>query len=621
MCGIAGFVDVLSTLSERHLPLMGQAIAHRGPDAQGIWYEAPVGLVHRRLSILDLSPAANQPMQSADERYMMVFNGEIYNYRQIAADLGMKGLKTSGDSEVILEAFRQKGPDFVHLLNGMFAIAIYDRQLQELHLFRDRVGIKPLFLFPFDQSLAFASEIKGLLCLEKLRSHCEISPSAVSAFLHLSYIPAELSIYQNIKKLLPGHRAVFRQGKLTIERYWHIESTLESGKRVPAESEVVDHLHQLLRESVSRQMISDVPLGTFLSGGIDSSLVTALAADASPHRVKTFSIGFRESKFDESSYAKKVAEHLKTDHTQFVLTQQEAQSRFDDILDSYDEPFGDSSAIPTMLVSQLAREEVTVILSGDGGDETHLGYGSYQWAQRLEKPLWKLFRRPIAAGFERMTDRYKRVADLLDYDEPEHLPSHIFSQEQYAFSRREIMQLVQDEYQAPFDLPEYPLRPELRLNASERQALFDFKTYLPDDLLVKVDRASMRYSLEVRVPLLDHHLVEYAFQLPGIMRSDAQVSKRLLKKVLFQYVPPAFFDRPKWGFGVPVGDWLSQEWKGYITKYLSEERIREAGLVNFPVVEKLLHQFARGHKHLYVRIWLLILLHKWYFEKHLGHAR
>lgn len=616
MCGIAGFVDEQAALNQDHLAAMGKSMAHRGPDAQGIWLEGQAGLVHRRLSILDLSDSANQPMHSGDGRYVMVFNGEIYNFRQIAQDLALQDLRTTGDSEVILEAFARLGPDFVHRLNGMFSIAIWDKARQELHFFRDHIGIKPLYYSLEQNRLVFASELKALLQIPGLRDRSALNPAAINAFLHLTYIPGQMSIYEGIQKLLPGHRALYKAGKLTISRYWNLEDTIHANPP-PTEAVAVEQLHALLRDSVASQMIADVPLGTFLSGGIDSSLVTALAAEASPHRVRTFSIGFKEARFNESHYARQVAEHLKTDHTEFILSEEEAQSRFEDILTTYDEPFGDSSAIPTMLVSELARKEVTVILSGDGGDETHLGYGSYAWAERLESPLYSAFHKPLALALQHspgVPDRYRRIGKLLNFPDRSHLPSHIFSQEQYAFSRAELHSLVKRPFQAPFSLPEYPERQNLRLTAAERQALFDLKSYLPDDLLVKVDRASMRSSLEVRVPLLDHRLVSYALNLPAALRADHTVTKKLLKQILYQYVPAAVFDRPKWGFGIPLGDWLKGQWKDRIPQYLHKDLIEEAGMVHYAEVERLLKQFAQGHNHLYVRIWLLLLLHKWHAE-------
>jgi asparagine synthase (glutamine-hydrolysing) len=617
MCGIAGFIDYQGQLSELHLDHMGKAIARRGPDFQGTWYKAPVGLVHRRLSILDLSEAANQPMTSADGRYVMVYNGEVYNYKELAQELGLTDLKTTGDSEVILEAFCRLGPDFVLRLNGIFAIAIWDTSKNALHLFRDHIGVKPLYYLNTASLFGFGSELKALLAIPAIRQNNAIDPSAVNAFLHLTYIPGELSIYDGIKKLLPGHRAVYQNGELRIERYWNMEEGINNQK-ISNEAEAVTQLHSLLRSSVSSQMISDVPLGTFLSGGIDSSLVTALAAEFSPHQVRTFSIGFKESKFDESGYARQVANHLKTDHTEFILTQQEAQARFSDILDSYDEPFGDSSAIPTMLVSELARKQVTVILSGDGGDETHLGYGSYNWARRLDTASMRMFHKPLSALLSVLPDRYKRVGQLLNFAGQDHLPSHIFSQEQYAFSRSEIGKLVKTPYQAAFALPEFPDRKDLNLSPAEQQALFDLKSYLPDDLLVKVDRASMRYGLEVRVPLLDHRLVTFALNLPESMRADAGVTKRLLKQILYQYVPKEVFDRPKWGFGMPIGDWLISDWQWMIDRYLSRDYIYAAGLVEWKFVHQLVFNFTKGHRYLWLRIWLLILLHQWYENRFLS---
>jgi asparagine synthase (glutamine-hydrolysing) len=618
MCGIAGFVDAQQRLGRRDLELMGSALAHRGPDHQGIWHEGPLGLVHRRLSILDLSPAANQPMPSADGRYCIAYNGETYNFQELADTLQLGERRSSSDTEVVLEAFARKGPACIPMLNGMFALAIWDQAEQTLHLVRDHLGIKPLYYALVEGVLVFASEIKALTALPLLRRHLSLDQESVQAYLHLTYIPGERSIYREIRRLPPGHRAWFRDGVLHMEPFWSPDEALS--QPAPADrGSATEQLHELLRDAVARQMVSDVPLGTFLSGGIDSSLVTALAASQSSCPLRTFSIGFSESRFNEAGYARRVAEHLGTDHTEYILSQTEAQARFEDILRTYDEPFGDASAIPTMLVSELARQQVTVILSGDGGDETHLGYGSYAWAERLAQPSWKALHRPAAWLFSSLpSDRYRRVAELLDYPGSSPRPSHIFSQEQYAFRLQETARLMKQPPGGHPVLPEDATGLWTARTAAERQALFDLKAYLPDDLLVKVDRASMRSSLEVRVPLLDYRLVEMALRLPRSMRVDAGGTKAMLRDILYRYVPAAYFERPKWGFGIPVGEWLRQEWRPFLTEYLSTERIEQAGLVHSQPVQQMIRRFESGHHYLNVRLWLLILLHKWYFEKHLS---
>ncbi len=616
MCGIAGFAgrDTLPWNREA-LVAMTDRLAHRGPDADGHWLEECAALGHRRLSIIDLSSAANQPMRSACGRYVMVFNGEVYNFRELAERWGLKGLRTHGDTEVILEGFSRHGPEAVKGFNGMFAIALWDREERALHLFRDRMGIKPLYVHRTPERVAFASELKGLLALSDLRRSLTVDPEAVNAFLHLTYIPHPYSIYREVRTLAPGHHAVWRAGTWTEEPWWDLEEAALSGERPASPAEAEERLADLLDDAVRYRLIADVPTGTFLSGGTDSSLVTALAAKQVSGTLRTFSIGFDHPRFNEAPHARAVARHLGTEHTEFTLSLEEARGRFEDILASYDEPFGDSSAIPTMLVSELAREHATVILSGDGGDETHLGYGSYTWAGRLGSPWARAAARPAAALMALGPDRYRRVAKLLRTPGPRHLPSHIFSQEQYAFARSELATLLRPEWRSGFALREHPAGGTG--NPVERQALFDARHYLPDDLLVKVDRASMRVGLEVRVPLLDHRLVAFAFGLPEAWRKPDGVSKALLKRVLYRHVPREILERPKWGFGIPVGDWLRGPWKPLMDRYLDRELVRRAGFVDPAVVERLQRRFLAGEAHAYVRLWLLILLHQWFAERHL----
>lgn len=608
MCGIAGFVS--RRFDRQHLDKMTCALNHRGPDADGYFYDESSGIAlgHRRLSILDLSAAANQPFYSRDGRFVMIYNGEVYNFREVAEKFRIQ-TRTNSDSEVIIELFAQLGVEAIKEFNGMFALAIWDKQLEKLYLIRDRIGIKPLYYWLEDKQLAFGSELKSLMTLNFKRI---INRASVSNFLYLGYIPHDKTIYDNCFKLKPGHYAVFHNGELTISPYWQMDENIQSSP-LTDEKEAKHRLTELLKSSVEYCMISDVPVGIFLSGGIDSSTVAAIAQSISSVPVKTFSIGFEEKKYNESVFAASVAKHIQSDHHEFVVTEKDALELVNDLLNIYDEPYADSSAIPTLMVSQLARKHVTVALSGDGGDELFMGYGFYTWARRLQNPAVKAFRKPISAGLEIFgNNRLKRGSKLFDYPEAR-MKSHIFSQEQYCFSESEIARLLK--VPASIEMDE-SIHSKRTLSAAEEQSFFDIKNYLPEELLVKADRASMKHSLEVRVPLLDHRLVEFAINLSPELKLKGDTGKYLLKQVLYDYVPAPLFDRPKWGFAVPLRIWLTRELKYLIDKYLADDVIEECGLVDVRVVQQLKKDFFSGRDYLYNRLWLLILLHKWYKDKY-----
>ncbi len=587
-------------------------LSHRGPDADGYFYDEAkgVGLGHRRLSIIDLSSAANQPFYSADGRYVMIYNGEVYNYKEVAEKYKIHP-RTHSDSEVIIEAFAIAGIDSINDLNGMFAMAIWDKQTDKLYLIRDRIGVKPLHYWYDGGELAFASELKTIFSLPFKK---EILPSSISNFLYLGYIPHEDTIYQNCYKLRPGQYAVLDKGVLDVFSYWHLENELDPAV-MTNEKAARKTLKQLLESSVAYNMISDVPVGIFLSGGVDSSIVAAISQSITSIPVKTFSIGFREKKYNEAAYAKQVASHIRSDHHEFTVTEQDGLDLVDSLLDIYDEPYADSSAIPTLMVSKLARKHVKVALSGDGGDELFMGYGFYTWAKRLEHPLLKLFRKPIHKGLYSFgNNRLKRGSHLFNYPNRERIKSHIFSQEQYCFTEEEINNLLTRP--VPLKLNETIISKNRKLSLVEEQSFFDIKNYLPSDLLVKSDSASMHHSLEVRVPLLDHRLVEFAINLSSNLKLRGDTGKYLLKQVLYDYVPEQLFNRPKWGFSIPLQIWLKQELSYLIDKYLADDVIRECNLVKPEIVKQLVQSFRSGLDYLYNRLWLLILLHKWYKEKH-----
>lgn len=612
MCGISGYVS--SLLKTVDLELMTNRIAHRGPDAAGHWYSPVladgrvVGLGHRRLSILDLSSGANQPFWSADGRYVMVFNGEVYNYMDLAKAEGLSNLRTTSDTEVILELFAQYGVSVFERFNGMFALAIWDTEQHTLTFARDRMGKKPLYLYQQGKEWGFSSELKSL---KAVYPNLTINNGALPTFLHYGYLPKTITFYKEVTRLLPGHYMVLKLDSSESAQqapFWEAAKQFKTPQGRRHFNAAKASLNNLMEKSVAYRMIADVPLGTFLSGGTDSSLVTAVAQHLSDRPIQTFSIGFKEAKYNESEHAAKVAKYLKTNHHEFILSTQDAQEQVVKLTGIYDEPFGDSSAIPTLLVSRMAREHVTVALSGDGGDELFMGYGMYNWAKRLDSPLVRAFRYPIAMALRMGSNRHKRAAELFRYPSLVHLQSHIFSQEQYLYAESEINQLLVK--------PSAVFQPEAytgshHLSAAEAQAFFDLTHYLPDDLLVKVDRASMQHSLEVRCPLLDADLVSFALNVPEEFKvSNKGTTKHILKEVMYDYLPKELMARPKWGFSIPLGDWLKTDLQFLIQDYLNKEVIERVGAVHYNKVQQYIKRFLGGEDYLYNRIWHLIVWHK-----------
>lgn len=598
-------------MSRQQLGVMTEILSHRGPDADGIFFDegTGVGLGHRRLSIIDVSAAANQPFYSSDGRFVMVYNGEVYNYIEVAEKYNIRP-HTKSDTEIIIEAFSKAGLACLNDLNGMFALAIWDKKDEKLYLVRDRIGIKPLYYYHKENQFAFASELKAIFSLP---FQSKIDRTSLSNFLYLGYIPGSSTIYTDCKKLLPGQYAILHKGVLETGYYWKLKDKLEPAG-LADEKQAKKILKELVESSVKYCMISDVPLGIFLSGGVDSSLVAAAAQTISSNPVKTFSIGFKEKKYNEAGYARKVAEHIGSDHHEFTVTENEALQLVESLLDIYDEPYADSSAIPTLLVSKLARKHVTVALSGDGGDELFMGYGFYTWAQRLGYPWVKAFRKPIYQTLHAFgNNRIKRGSKIFDYPTEKRIKSHIFSQEQYFFTEEEISELLVRPQPVEFDEVFSPLN--RKLSSIEEQSFFDILNYLPEDLLVKTDRASMHHSLEVRVPLLDHRIVEFAINLDSKLKIKDGTQKYLLKQVLYDYLPAQLFNRPKWGFSIPLRDWLTRELKYLVDKYLSKPVVEECGLVRYEKVHELVISFLGGKDYLYNRLWTLILLHKWMKEK------
>ncbi len=614
MCGIAGYYSVDNAFNSSELDAVGKTITSRGPEYQGIFADDRCGLVHRRLKIIDLSDESNQPMYSDDRRYVITYNGEVYNYDEIRRYLRGE-MRTKSDTEVVLKSLIEFGLEAIADYNGMFAIAFYDSVEKKLLLVRDRMGVKPLYYYWDGHNFAFASEIKALLQFKAISKNKTVNYSALNQFLHLGYTGCNETIYNSIFKLPAGSYIEVTESGIQISSYWSVQEcvTKETTDELYSAKEI---LRDLVEQSVRYRLRSDVPYGTFLSGGIDSSLVTAVAQRNLSTRLKTFTIGFAENKFDERTHAKEIAEYLGTDHTELVVTEKDALAIVPKILDIYDEPFADSSAIPTMMVSQLAKSQTTMVLSGDGGDELFMGYGAYTWAQRLQNPLLQTFRKPISMILGCGSSWSKRVGKVINYPNKEQLPSHIFSQEQYLFSRKEIASVLSKEFVREFSFPQEYSAVARELSPAENQAMFDMNYYLREDLLTKVDRASMHHSLEVRVPLLDYTIVEFALNLNENLKIHNGVQKYLLKQVLYDYVPAHLFARPKWGFSIPLCKWLQTDLHYLIDDYLNESALQKTAVFNSNKVRCLVRQFKNGRNdYLYNRIWQLILVQKFLLEK------
>jgi asparagine synthase (glutamine-hydrolysing) len=638
MCGITGFIEHDADRDADRLRAlirdMTDTMVHRGPDSSGVWLDAQYGVAlgHRRLSIRDLSPAGHQPMVSACERYVIIYNGEVYSHNEMRADLERAGHRFRGtsDTEVILEGCAEWGVEATaRRLIGMFAFALYDRRERCLSLVRDRIGIKPLYWGHFPGLFIFGSELKPL------RRHPGWAPAvdrdAVSAFMRHNYIPAPHSIYRGVRKLTPGTVLTVHHGLVSGERpFWSLDEVVAEGLRQRGprhDAEVIDELDVLLRDAVRRRMVADVPLGCLLSGGIDSSLVTALMQHQSDRPVRTFSIGFREQDFDEAPYAREVASHLGTEHTELYVDSSLALDVVPRLPNIYDEPFADSSQLPTFLVCELTRRHVTVVLSGDGGDELFAGYKRYNLARSLwtganTVPEWlrgptiAMARRVSPAGWDRLGHfiprrvrpvnfgaRMHQVADRLNLWDPDtlyrHMLSHWHTPDALVPGAREHQGVLWSEHARRL-VPDF----------NERMQYYDLLTYLPDDILTKVDRASMAVSLEARVPLLDHRVIEYSWTLPYSFKWRHAQSKWALRRVLDRYVPEKLIDRPKTGFGVPFADWLRGPLRDWAENLLSESRLERDQLLDpVPIRERWTAHLA-GTNWGYP-LWDVLMLNAW----------
>jgi len=638
MCGIAGFLDPKRRSGDNELKAlaasMAGALRHRGPDAQGVWVDEKAGVAfgHARLSIIDLSLAGTQPMLSSSGRFALSYNGEIYNAGELRAELEQAGHTFRGhsDTEVMVEGFAEWGVHAtVERLVGMFAFATFDQAKGTLTLGRDRLGIKPLYWGRVGERVAFASELKALATLPDFCP--EIDRQALASYLCTGYVPAPSSIYRGIEKLEPGLLLeIGADGETRSERYWSLLEVATRGQRAPldlCEGEACDRLEALLTDAVTRRMVADVPLGVFLSGGIDSSTVTALMQANSVKPVKSFTIGFHEQGYNEATQAKAVAAHLGTDHTELYVTPEQAQAVVPKLPVIYDEPFADSSQIPTFLVSEMTRGHVTVALSGDGGDEFFAGYNRYAQGLRLARMMRVLPRYVRHTVADVVTAVKPSVWDILALGAPKqvrprllgdkmHKLASVLSAEPVEYYKRLITQwsgaftLVRG-VAAPDDFfYSGASRGEFDDDVSWMQYL-DATTYLPDDILTKVDRASMAVGLEVRVPLLDHRVVELSWRLPQRLKLRGGVGKWLLRQIAWKHVPKRLLERPKMGFGVPIGEWLKGPLKEWAENLLDPSVLNQAGLLEPVAIAEKWKEHQSGVRNWQHFLWNVLIFEAW----------
>ncbi|MEK2611960.1 asparagine synthase (glutamine-hydrolyzing) [Pseudomonas shirazensis] len=636
MCGFAGLLSKLPLSSDTGLLLekMASAIIHRGPDAAGVWMDgtAGIGFSHRRLSIMDTSSHGAQPMHSHGGRYTIAFNGEIYNHLELRQKLAdeQQVIAWTGhsDTETLLACFEAYGIEAtLTLLHGMFAIALWDAETAQLTLMRDRLGEKPLYYGWLGDQFLFGSELKALRAAPSFAS--PIDNLALAQFLQYGYVPAPLSIYAKVSKVMPGHylQVSLSEPQPRSKAYWSIDEVVACGIQAPfagSPDEAVAQLEQHLHSAIGKQMLADVPLGAFLSGGVDSSLIVALMQAQSAERIKTFSIGFSDARFNEAPYAKEVAQHIGTEHEELYITAEQALATVPMIADIWDEPFADPSQIPTYLVSKLARGKVTVSLSGDGGDELFCGYNRYLVAGKLwrymspvptglraglgslltavEPERWDAMSRwiPKTKGLGSVGDKLHKLANVLKARGPQDIYGSIVSS--HSASSRLLAKPIAAE-------PERVANPGL-CNVQQMMA-WDLKEYLPGDILTKLDRAAMAVSLEGRAPFLDHSIVEFAWSLPLDYKFRDGQTKWPLKQVLYKYVDRSLIDRPKMGFGVPLREWLIGPLREWAEALLNTERMRADGYLDAKAVQQLWQEHLSGKRNHAAILWNVLMFQAW----------
>jgi asparagine synthase (glutamine-hydrolysing) len=650
MCGITGFLGGEGFSQDNSCQLllknMNDALIHRGPDSEGVWFDKSkkIALGHRRLSIVDLSPAGHQPMISDSGRYVITYNGEIYNNDALRSELTankfVHNWRGHSDTEVIVSGFDAWGiKETISRLTGMFAIAIWDKKLEKLILVRDRMGEKPLY-FGWQGSgsskvFLFGSELKALKQHPQFRG--EIDRKSLSLYMRYSYVPTPHSIYKDIHKAEPGTIITVspHEGDIKLEKYWDALSEVKKGVKNPFNEEpskITNNLDKLLKKTINQQMMADVPLGAFLSGGIDSSAVVALMQTQSPRPIKTFTIGFQEAGYNEAKYAKLVAKNLGTDHTELYASSQDALNVIPKLPNLYCEPFADSSQIPTFLVSSLARQHVTVSLSGDGGDELFCGYNRYIYANKLWGGLkiTPLALRSLVGNIMKNAPaaKWNKIFKSLNGITPENFNSISWGDKLQKGARVISSKDLPDLYQRLVSCWQNPS--SVVIDQNEEQNIFssgiqnlknvddihkmmsiDSISYLPDDILVKVDRAAMGISLETRVPFLDHHVFEFASRIPLEMKLKNGVGKAVLREVLYKYVPKSLIERPKMGFGIPIGDWLRGPLRDWADGLLDESLLKSQGFFHSEVIREMWLEHINGSRNWQSQLWTVLMFQAW----------
>ena len=620
MCGICGqlYCDLQRPVAPETIERMCRSIVHRGPDDQGIYSSGPVGLGSRRLKVIDLE-TGHQPMANEDETVWIVFTGEIYNYRSLKEELEQKGhrFRTRSDTESIVHAYEEYGEEFLKHLNGMFGLALWDHSQQRLLLARDRLGIKPLYYYFDGRQLVFGSELKAILQAPDVERSVDLV--ALNNFLTFEYIPSPRSIFEKVRKLEPGHYLVWSGGQPEVRPYWQL--SVQPQER----DDAGERLEELISDAVRLRLVSDVPLGAFLSGGIDSSITVALMAQLMDEPVKTFSIGFKESSYNELAYARDVAQRYGTDHHEHII-EADALELTEKLVAHFDEPFGDFSIFPTYLVSQIARRDVTVALTGDGGDELFGGYDTYL-AQKFDRRFYHWWPKLIKRGMveplaDRLTPQAQKkglVNSFKRFVQGTRLPADLAharwmiflteGERKGLFTPEVTEQLAQ---QDPYDFIRLHARYAQQADDLNRSGYVDVKTYLTDNILVKVDRMSMAVSLEARVPFLDHRVVEFAFGLSPDQKIHGFRTKHLLKKTMADLLPAAIKGREKQGFSIPIKNWIRGPLRAMMTDLLAGDRLRREGFFNDTFVSRLMAEHLRGAENHSHKLWALMVFESWY---------
>ncbi|MCG3713217.1 asparagine synthase (glutamine-hydrolyzing) [Aliarcobacter butzleri] len=629
MCGIAGFCDFSKKLSKNDLELMTDVLHHRGPDDSGYRLfeddKYSIGLGHRRLSILDLSTHGHQPMHF--ENIEIVFNGEVYNFKEIKDELLKYGYTffSDSDTEVILKAYHKWGIQAINKFNGMFSIIIYDIKINKLIFIRDRAGIKPLYYYWNKETILFSSELKSF---HKVASFIrELNKNSIALYFQYGYIPQPHTIFENTYKLESGYYLTLdlNTKELHKTKYWDVIDCYNKEKVNVSEEEAIKETEELLKSACEYRMISDVPVGVFLSGGYDSSLVASLLQKDRTEKIRTFTIGFHENKFNEAPFAKKIADYLGTNHTEYYCTAKDAIDILPLLPEIYDEPFSDNSSIPTILVSKIARKDVTVSLSADGGDELFGGYDKYIQVEKLNSYISKIpfksaigklmtsidpSKIPFTKNINKFDHRYSKISQSINSKNPIEIMSLITN----LFTPIEVKNLLSIDFvnqTTSFDDIKF-LRKDLTI--IDKMLAIDYKTFQLDDILTKVDRATMSVSLEGREPLLDYRLIEYVSRLNSNLKIKNGNKKYLLKEITHKYIPKEMMDRPKMGFSTPIIGWFQKELKDYLVDYFNEDFLKEQKIFNIKVVQNLRDDYLAGKIDNIHKIWALIVFQLWYFK-------